>query len=462
MRSRLGIPARGRRRGLPAAWLACLVFAFGGCRAVPPPPPPPASVVFILIDTLRADHLGVYGYDRPTSPAIDRLAAESLVFRQARSVAPWTNPTIASLFTGRRPTAVLEPAVHRLAVETRLPPDLPLLAEKLRDAGLRTAALVDHPGISPGLGFARGFETFTRLFEGLDKPRWGFTDDDIVLAAFAEQVARFGGERFFLYLHLVYPHRPYEPPAPFDTMFGEITDQTSRAVRDQMVNAYDAEIRFTDQVVEQVLAELARQQRLDDAWIVLTSDHGEGFWEHGRDEHGNSLFDELLHVPLIVRPPRGSGIAPRAIEAPVSLVDLHATVLEAAAGDRLRSTATTGGRSLLRFLDEDAAGLVDDVVSQQQHTGDVHATAIVRGSWKLILAADPKARQRVRLFDLVADPDEHDERAAAQEETARRLERSLLQHVARDTRDRARLAERAPGELDADEIAKLKALGYLQ
>jgi arylsulfatase A-like enzyme len=459
MRTRLGTSARGHRRALPV--LLLVLSAVAGCRAGAPPQPPPASVVVILIDTLRADHLGAYGYPRPTSPAIDRLAAESLVFRQARSVAPWTNPTIASLFTGRRPTAVMEPAPHRVAVETRLPADLPLLAEKLRAAGVRTAALVDHPGISPALGFDRGFETFTRLFEGVDKPRWGFTDDEIVLAAFAEQIARFGRERFFLYLHLVYPHRPYEPPAPFDAMFGEITGETSRAVRDQMINAYDAEIRFTDQVVERLLGELGRQGRLDDAWIVLTSDHGEGFWEHGRDEHGNSLFDELLHVPLIVRPPKGAGIAPRAIEAPVSLLDLHSTVLEAAAGLR-QAPAESGGRSLFRFLDDDADDLVDDVVSQQQHTGDVHATAVVRGTWKLILAADPKARQRARLFDLAADPEEHEERAASEEERARRLERALLQHVDRDTRNRARLAERAQGELDADEIAKLKALGYLQ
>jgi arylsulfatase A-like enzyme len=462
MADRRAISTRAWRRVGAIAILALLPLAFAACRR-PAPPPPAASVVFILVDTLRADHLGVYGYARPTSPTIDGLAAESLVFRHARSVAPWTNPTIASLFTGRRPTAVLEPALHRQASHTRLPPELPLLAEKLQAAGLRTAALVDHPGISPGLGFARGFETFTRTFEGADRPRWGFTDGKIVLEAFARQLQAFGDERFFLYLHLVYPHRPYAPPPPYDTMFGEITDKTTREFREPMINAYDAEIRYTDDVVRDLLAELARQGRLDESWIVLTSDHGEGFWEHGRDEHGNSLFDELLRVPLIVRPPKSAGIAPRSITSPVSLLDLHATVLQAAAGDRLAAERAErgGGRSLLRYLDGEGPALIDDVVSQQQHTGDVHATAIVRGASKLILRADPKA-ERLRLFDVASDPGEHAEISAQQEELTRRLERALLQHVARDTRDRANLAERTPGVLDADEIAKLKALGYLQ
>lgn len=451
-----------RRALRPASRLlvAALALATPACRREPPPPPS-ASVVLILVDTLRADHLGLHGYPRPTSPAIDRIAAESLVFRQARSVAPWTNPTIASIFSGRRPTAIFEPAEHRQAVVKQLPPELPLLAEKLLGAGLRTAALVDHPGISPGLGFARGFETFTRLFERSDSRGWGSTDGNVVVAAAEEQIARFGRERFFLYLHLVYPHRPYSPPPPFDTMFGVITDKTARPWRDAMINAYDAEIRLTDEVVERVLAALDRHGRLDDAWVIVTSDHGEGFWEHGRDEHGNSLFDELLHVPLIVRPPNGSGVAPRAIETPVSLLDLHSTVLEAAAGDRLAPRRRGEGRSLLRFLDARATDLADDVVSQQQHTGDLHASAIVRDAWKLIARGDPNAKH-ARLFDLARDPGEREDLSGVEAETARRLERALRQHAERDRRERTTLADRAAGELDADEIAKLKALGYLQ
>jgi len=459
-------PTRGRppRRGrlvVAAAGALAGVALIAGCR-----PPlaelPPASVVFVLVDTLRADHLGTYGYPRPTSPRIDRLAAESVVFTQARTVSPWTNPTIVSLFTGRHPTAVQVPQLHAEAIRAPLPAGLSTLAERLRGAGLRTLAFVDHPGISPGLGFARGFETFVRLYQRFEVPAWGRTEGGQIVAEIARQLRALGEARCFVYLHLVYPHRPYDAPAEYDQLFGPTADEYRRRNRDGLRNAYDAEIRYTDNVVGELLATLDRAGRLDDTWVVITSDHGEGFWEHGYAEHGNSFYDELLRVPLIVRPPRAAGVTPRRVDDPVSLVDLHATVLEMAGAPATNGHAGEEGRSLLRFLGSRAERGATPLVSQQPHSGDVRGAALVTPPWKLIRRAEPH-RGTLQLYDLVNDPRERENLAAAQPDLVRRLDAELAQHLLADQARRDALRSPAGGEveLDADEIERLRALGYL-
>jgi arylsulfatase A-like enzyme len=448
------LAAAGRRRPVRLLAIALLAAACG--------PRPvrvePASVIFVLIDTLRADHLGAYGYERDTSPAIDRLAAESLLFEQARSVAPWTNPTIASIFTGRRPNEILEPKRHAEAIQTPLPAELPTLAEKLAAGGARTLAFVDHAGISPGRGYARGFETFVRLYQVAGAPVWGLTDGAVVIREIDRHLADVAGERIFLYLHLVYPHRPYDPPPSHDGRFGPTTRETRREHRDEMINAYDAEIRYTDDVVAELRATLERHDRLDDSWLILTSDHGEGFWEHGWSEHGNTLFDELLHVPLVVRPPVAAGIEPRAIATPVSLGDLHATVLELAAGTGAAAPEVRE-RSLLRFLEPLREAPDAPIVAQQPHSGDVHGAALIEDGWKLIRRHE--RRRAIHLRDLANDPAELAEVADANPEVARRLDRALRRLLAEDNRSRATLADRAPAPLDAEETERLRALGYL-
>jgi len=446
------------------AAVAAIALALAASRWLRPAAFSPASVVVVLVDTLRADHLGTYGYPRPTSPRLDRLAAEGVVFEQARSVAPWTNPTIASIFTGRHPHAVLDPHPHREAIRQALPASLPTLAAKLSGAGLRTLALVDHPGISPELGFARGFDTFVQLYRELGTPIFGQADGDHLVAEVARHLQGLRGKRFFVYVHLIFPHRPYDAPPRYEEEFGPPTNVYREESRERLINAYDAEIRFTDDVVGDLLGELGRVGLRDDSWVVLTSDHGEGFWEHGLAEHGNSLYDELLRVPLVLVPPRAAGVPSRRVAASVSLVDLHATVLEMAGVARAENDGVEGS-SLLDHVrgwkPSWAQRSTDDVSSQQPHSGDVRSAALLRWPWKLVRRTERK-RPPLQLYDLATDPDERTNRAAAEPEIARRLDAALGRHLARDRAMlRAARAEAETHDLDAESIERLKALGYL-
>ncbi|MGB5295110.1 MAG: sulfatase-like hydrolase/transferase, partial [Thermoanaerobaculia bacterium] len=159
------------------------------------------NVVLVMVDTLRADHLGCYGYERETSPNLDKLASSGVLFESFYSVAPWTNPAIASLFTGRYPRAVFPPLPHKKAIGIPLPSQLPTLAERLQEAGYRTVALVDHPGINPELQFDQGFERWSGLFREGDFDTWAVTDSDFVLEQVEAALDELGGEKFFLYLH---------------------------------------------------------------------------------------------------------------------------------------------------------------------------------------------------------------------------------------------------------------------
>jgi arylsulfatase A-like enzyme len=310
-------------------------------RRVPRPP----HIVFVMIDTLRPDHLGCYGYARNTSPNIDRIAEQGVVFENVFSVAPWTNPTIASLFTGLYPQAIFPPAEHRDAIRQALPGQLETLAERLKRKGYRTAALVDHPGISRRWNYDQGFDTWVSLFHEGGFKVWGVTDAEFVNQEFDAILEGGGKVPVFIYLHVVYPHRPYIPPPPHDSLFGPGFKRVEEREKQGVINRYDGEIRYTDDLVGMILGSLKKRGILERTIIVVTSDHGEGFWEHGLSEHGNSLFNELLRVPLIIFLPGGRGRAPKRVEEPASNIDLYPTILEMAG---VTPPAGTDGKSLMR------------------------------------------------------------------------------------------------------------------
>jgi arylsulfatase A-like enzyme len=450
-------------RAVAAALVA--LYASAACSRPRAPELAPANVVLVLVDTLRADHLGAYGYARPTSPTLDRLAASGVLFTQARSVAPWTNPVISSIFTGRHPDALFEPRLHAEAIHLPLPESVPTLASKLGEAGFRTLAFVDHPGISPKLGFGRGFDIFVSLYRELGRPGFGTSDGRQIVATIGRRLAALEPGRFFLYLHLLYPHRPYRAPPPYADFFAPTTtgrDDRPRR-RDRLLAAYDAEIRYTDDVVAQLMAQLESAGRLEETWVIFASDHGEGFREHGRETHGNSFYDELLHVPLLLVPPRSARIAPRRIATPVSLLDLHATVLDLAGLRSDRDRSGIEGLSLLRFLRGGPAREEERQIAEQPNSGDIHGAAILEPPWKLIRRREPRLPP-LQLYDLVADPYELNNRAAAEPEIARRLDELLGRHLRADLLllKTAHRGTDGPETLDDETIRRLKALGYLQ
>ncbi len=331
------------RHGIPgwclglATGLAGGLLAPDGAAAAPPAPPARPNLILVTLDTTRADHLGAYGYGRPTSPAIDRLAADAVLYTNATTTSTWTLPSHASLFTGRFPKshgarldrqgrlslaqAVSGPAAIVGLRARPLTADQPTLAGILRDAGYATAAVVGGPWMKRLFGLGAGFQHY----------------DDAEITEVAGRLARqvtdaaiawldgHAGERFFLFLNYYDPHGPYSDPdwlaqeflPPGQYVFPEPENPSLEYVR----ATYDGEIRYMDQHLGRLLDHLRARGLYDAAWIVVTADHGELLGEEGRRGHGLSLYQGELRIPLLVKPPRGSA-PPGREDQRIQLTDL--------------------------------------------------------------------------------------------------------------------------------------------
>ena len=335
----------------------------------PSSPVPHPNVLFITLDTVRAANLSVYGYTRQTTPQIERYSKQGVVFAEAHSTAPWTLPSHASMFTGRWPHEL--PADH----DTPLDGAFPTLAEYLRGRGYATAGFVANlKYVGAGTGLNRGFGRYEdyspslgeiaststlvrtiadnfrlrRLVEN-DEHLNRITADELNARALGWMGAQ-SGAPFFAFLNYFDAHEPYLPPPPFDRQFGPgraygrhsplhhwLWNPAVRhrlfddAERQEEIDAYDGGLAHLDAAVGRLLDRLDQQGILANTLVVITSDHGEEFGEHGVYEHGYSLYRPSVHVPLIVIPPRATkGAAPAAVSTPVSLRDLAATVVDLA------------------------------------------------------------------------------------------------------------------------------------
>jgi arylsulfatase A-like enzyme len=417
-------------------------------------------ILLIMIDTLRADHLGIYGYSRNTSPNIDALARRGILFKNAYSVSSWTNPTIASLFTGHFPQAIFPPAVHKEAILQSLPEELNTLAELLKSNGYKTIALMDHPGITPELKYDQGFDVFVKLFEKGNFGRWDRTEPNFVLNEFSQQLDAAKGSRMFLYLHLVYPHLPYWPAAPYDKMFGEGFRTRGqlplKKERQGNVNMYDGEIRQTDDMIGKIMDELRRRHLNDETYVLITSDHGEAFWEHKRYGHGNSFFDEVIRIALVMGVPEQKETIPLAIDTPVSNIDLFPTILHLAS---VPSSTDIPGKSLLRYVTSTRnQPEADFIFSESSHTRDIHAAACLKKNIKYI--HEPSVRDiHHHLYDLSADPKET-RNLATNGDGYMEMRKRLMAHLQETQQRRARFQMRMV-QPDEDTKERLRALGYV-
>jgi choline-sulfatase len=289
----------------------CLA-AFGGWRFAKASAPVNGPIILISIDSLRADHLPVYGYTKGKTPAIDALASDSVVFERAYAHVPQTLPAHASLLTGRLPfeTGVRDVAGYRLPDSART------VAELLRDRGYATGGIVSSFLLRKDTGIARGFA----FFDGELPAHEGAAADPLMRdGAESEQVAEhwldsIGTSRAFLFLHFAEPHAPYAAPERF---------------ADTAATPYDAEIAYADENVGRLVRYLKAHQLYDRSTILLVSDHGEAFGEHGEQGHGLLPYEEELHVPLIVKQPGGEGRR-RRVTTPVQHIDLTPTILDLA------------------------------------------------------------------------------------------------------------------------------------
>jgi len=461
--------------GIGTPWVRCR----DGAPAGPPRRP---HVLLVSLDTLRADHLGTYGHPGATSPAIDRFAAGATVFENAFATAPWTLPSHASMFTGLYPDA--HGGGHGAPFEP-LPADgPPTLAERLGRAGYRTVAYTAAGVVSRAQGLARGFEDWTEL------PRVDFRSVMPEVLDAVGRARRSDPEQpLFLFLHTYDIHGPYEvppdhrpPPRPSPPRSAE---ERARWAREQarshhrylalgqydgvdgVMAAYDAGIRFVDAQLGLFFDVLEGTGVLDDALVVLTSDHGEAFLEHGvYIGHSYTLYDAELRVPLIVRTPGQVGGA-RSAEL-VDLTDL-VPLVHAVTGLPLPE-GLPGSDPLAR-----AAGRRPPRASVRAEAAHSGASAIRSRTWKLVSEAfafdDPRMRVSDELagrfprgplaFDVASDPQEERDRAAGPLPAEARRLRDRLDALPRPGLRSAEFSLEEAGHLDDGFVEQLRALGYL-
>lgn len=471
---------------LGAGWGALVVSAsvLPGCakpeRAVPPGP----SVLLVSIDSLRADFLGTYGRPVGLSPVLDRLARDGAIFPITVSSTSWTLPAHASLLTS------LYNPVHRVAYGSPLDPARITLAEELQAAGYRTAAFVTGPWMNRSFGLSQGFETYrntsvleNRSFRDGDPTRpipeahlashSEETGEEIAARAVA-WLDENGDRPFFLFLHFWDVHYDYEPPPPFDTLFDPdyrgsvdgrdfIANQEIRAGMDprdlQHVRAlYEGEIRFTDRNLGRVIAHLEAQGLLDRTLVVVTADHGDEFFEHGLKGHNQSLYDEVVLVPLVLRWPQG---VPRGAVAPgmARLIDVYPTILDLLG---LAPGREAMGRSLRGAIEGEPEGDTTafcDLFLLREHRYEALRTPNAKAIRKI---EDDLTRHAV--FDLLRDPRE---RSALNGPPG--SPPALLQgDLDAASRRLERLGDALPGQggapvrLREDEERLLRELGYIR
>ena len=341
-------------RGLsvPVVLIAAAVVALG-CGPTGAGSQPPPRVLIVTIDTLRADHVGAYGGPFPT-PAIDGVATAGALLLDACTPTPSTGPAHASLWTGLHPWrhGVLDNAVP-------LGADVPTIGEVAQKAGIATAAFVSSYMLAPRFGLSRGFDTYH--FEASENYFWRGRDQkafwtraDATTDAALGWLRDHRRESFLLWVHYFDPHAPYTPPPGFERPIGERVSLDGKSLPPGVpsfarladsIRGYRGDVAYTDTELRRLLEGLRALDLLDATTIVITSDHGEGLGDHGLLEHGENLFEELVHIPLAVR---GPGIAPgRRLAGSAQLEDLAPTALELL---KLPVPPGLDGESLLPWL----------------------------------------------------------------------------------------------------------------
>lgn len=450
-------------------------------------PRPERLVLMISIDTLRPDHLSVYGYERDTSPQLARLAADSVVFETAVSTSPWTIPSHGAMLTST------SPRVHGATAQTPVSPSVSLVSEVLADAGWQTAGFVDTPYMSADRGFGRGFEYYDDVAPPPGNNRRGA---EVVQQRILRWLADADGRAAFAFWHLMDVHGPYGAPSPFAGRFrgtvepapgdGRLADMRKLSYHgyldldrfdsfDDLVATYDEGIAFVDHVVGALLKTLRQAGLYDDALIVVTSDHGESFLDHGIwVGHGLFLTDDEIRVPLIVKLP-GNAHAGTRVQDLVSQIDIAPTLLDALG---LPAHGAFEGKSLLAYTDDSERPSPRVAFGFSNNTG---ASFVRTQSHKLVSGQDPEklekhlryvdgaalpeqALARELLYDLARDPNEQsrvpDPDASAEAERLRQL-------IARHESETARaVAEATPArslpELSEETRRRLRELGYAE
>ena len=410
--------------------MVAALAAAAGCSGRVSGPSRTTPVILISIDTLRSDHLPVYGYNGVSTPAISALRADSILYERAYSHVPLTLPSHTSILTGLLPS---DNGV-RDNVGFRLGESVPMVQELLKKSGYATAAAVSAFVLRRETGIARGFDFYDDEVEplGNDKTIGRVQRDGAeTLKVLEKWLDGHADKPFFAFLHLYEPHSPYTPPEPYFSRYA---------------NHYDGEIAYSDAIVGQFLDYLKEKGVYKKALIIFLSDHGEGLNDHGEEEHGIYLYREALQVPLMVKLP-GNQKGGSTVNAPAELVDVFPTILE-----RTATPAPGGGHrigeSLLTLLTN---GQQRQIYSESYyprfHFGWSDLHSLIEGNDHFIRA--PQAE----LYDLAKDSAEKHNVLQENRRTYARMKEAIEPYIAAQAP--------TPSSINREEAAKLAALGYV-
>jgi arylsulfatase A-like enzyme len=432
---------------------------------------PGANIVLYVIDTLRADSLGAYGKDLPTSPRFDQLAGQGILFENALAVSSWTRPTVVSILTG------LGPGRHGVVGrDDSLAQEARTLAEFLHAAGYRTGGFITNANVSAKFGVNQGFGAYEWYPHGKDKPDQAPRSSVLANKSALRWIGEGSPEEAFLaFVHISDPHGPYLPPKLERSRFaGDVSDPDigtgsylrkladlkipqSQAARRDLEALYSAEVAYADARLGEFLDGLDALGHGDDTLVVVVADHGEEFFDHGWSEHGKTLYEEQIHVPLAIRLPGGL-LAGRRIESAIQQIDLLPTLLDILG---LEAPPLIDGESALHLLTDESARPARPAFASLD-IDDRRLLSVTERNLKLIEAFEydhPKGHHPgLQLFDLSQDPHEKNDLSAKRPIALRYLQMKI--------RSEEREAEKGftpeAAVLDAALIEELRALGYLE
>jgi len=418
----------GRRLTLTATTLAAALVAAAIGIAFMLQPVPRPNVILISIDSLRPDHLGCYGYERDTSPVLDRIAREGVRFETVVSSSSWTLPSHAALFSS------LPDRVHGCFNGSQwLDSSRQTVAEQFKEAGYETGGLFAGPWLHPVFGFHQGFDTYRDCTSYSHKTRevlesrmsvaeiGPLAHRDVTNSTVLREAAAWLDERharpFFLFVHLWDVHFDYLPPDPYDRMFnphykgavdghvnigmwhrrGDWTDADYK----QFEALYDGEIRWTDATLGTLIDALRVRGMLDNTVIAVTADHGEAFFDHGIHGHGHSVHEEEIRIPLLIRFPPAVK-AGTLVRRPVHLIDVAPTLLSLAGVPPLPDAM---GRDLTPLVRSPEAPWPDTPLVSELHVSNIDdpQLALRTSTWKMIFHRKTNAFE---IYDLARDPHE--------------------------------------------------------
>lgn len=465
------------------------------------------NILLISLDTVRADHLSCYGYSKSTTPNIDRLAENGTLFEHAYSNAVWTPPAHASMLTG------LYPSEHGVVDQNRLDSDIPTIAQNLLSNGYRTAGFVSNSQVGQLVGLDKGHETFVEIWRGsqskniiLRALRW-FGRKALDIACLRDHGAKItnqlalkwldeaqrGDKPFYLFLHYIDAHSPLKAPRPYRTKFiskgliRKIDQQVVKLMADNplrfyssniipnqfeneyLVGLYDGEIGYLDKKIGEIAEYLKKEKLYDNTLIIITADHGEHFGEHGHYSHVSSLYQPIIHVPLIIKLP-GSAAKGDKNNKIVQLIDIFPTILNVAgitseindhiSGQEIFNCNSTSedhyvvseweGRIPYFILSDLKCDRTDERVSR--FTKKIYS--LIKGNYKYIVCSDGTEE----IYNLVDDPEERIN-LVAQDGSLGKLYGEFLQKWKEQLKPNKVLQETYT--LDKEIEKNLKALGYL-